>query len=417
LHPSRGSIQFIDARFEEGKVKKTERPPAPFRRPVIAALAASALAATAMAANPPQAQSQSPSQSPQPPDAPPPSQSPSQSQSKPHGHMSHMSRTQAGQAQAEQLIQRWPSASQKAAKAMLDRYGEPDVVTDEMLVWYDNGPWLRSTVYRKPVPHNFPLPHEDVLEQVVAYEVPPEKLADLARFDGSLTASRTKGELAALCGEEAANFLALNLAHDIIEGRRDVEEAREFYAEAIQALMQGRSDEYVQELRFEPQTVAATTDPDEQVIQERVAGATEEDRQGGAAAGAAAAGAAAGAAGAASVTGESTAGRSIASMLGEQFSGKTVMSSDGEKVGEVSGITSDQAGRYVASIDLEDGFLGIGQEQVTLPLSALTLAENGNLQVAMDREQIEAHARKAQGSKDSRQWQQKKLPQTERQRL
>src|ERR1700730_5479015 len=48
---------------------------------------------------------------------------------------------------------------------------------------------------------------------------------NLAVFDGSVLVDRTKGEMSARCEGEAANFLALNLADDIVHGRKDVESA------------------------------------------------------------------------------------------------------------------------------------------------------------------------------------------------
>lgn len=50
--------------------------------------------------------------------------------------------------------------------------------------------------------------------------VPPEKYEEVAGYDGSVIAERTKGELAARCDMEEANHVALNLAHEIVTGER-----------------------------------------------------------------------------------------------------------------------------------------------------------------------------------------------------
>ncbi|MGQ0560790.1 MAG: hypothetical protein ACT443_02830 [Gemmatimonadota bacterium] len=63
---------------------------------------------------------------------------------------------------------------------------------------------------------------------------PWDKFDDLAAYDGSVIAERTKGVLSARCDKEGANFLALNLAHEIVTGRRTVEDARARYAEEIE---------------------------------------------------------------------------------------------------------------------------------------------------------------------------------------
>ena len=60
-------------------------------------------------------------------------------------------------------------------------------------------------------------------KQAQAYQ---DQLDELARFNGSLVAERTRGTLTARCDSEAMNFLAINLANDIVTGKRTVEEAR-----------------------------------------------------------------------------------------------------------------------------------------------------------------------------------------------
>ena len=159
----------------------------------------------------------------------------------------------------------WHEAAQEAAKDMQEKYGDPDEVTDTRIIWHDNGPWVRTIVYKEAVQHDFPLPHPDVLEQVIHLDVPPDYFDDLAHYDGSVIVERTKGEIAARCDKEAANILALNLAHDIINDERSVEEAREFYAETIKKVMAGEQPEYTQGFTFEPPQ-QDVTNPDEAVI-------------------------------------------------------------------------------------------------------------------------------------------------------
>lgn len=132
-----------------------------------------------------------------------------------------------------EAIDEWPRYSRKTAEMFLEEYGEPDEVTPSQLIWYDNGPWKRTILHRGGPIHKFPIPHRDYLEQHIDYKVPPERFDDLAGYDGSVYRDRTKGEIGAACHEEGANFLSLNLAHDIIAGERKVEEAREDYAKIM----------------------------------------------------------------------------------------------------------------------------------------------------------------------------------------
>lgn len=134
---------------------------------------------------------------------------------------------------------------------MIEKYGQPDEATASMLIWENNDPWLRTIVYKQEIDHHFPMSHKDVLEQFIPYGVAPEMFDELARYDGSVIVERTKGEISARCDKEAANFLALNLANDILQGNKSVEEARQAYADAMKALMEGNPPENTQEFTFE----------------------------------------------------------------------------------------------------------------------------------------------------------------------
>jgi hypothetical protein len=150
---------------------------------------------------------------------------------------------------------------------MVKKYGPPDEATESMLIWHNNDPWKKTIIYREEVPHKFPKPHTDLLEQVINYQVPPDKFDELARFDGSVIVERTKGEMSARCDREEANMLALNLAHDIITDQRTVEDARKAYAENIKSFMNNKPGHYMQELQFKL-PARDTADPDKTVIEE-----------------------------------------------------------------------------------------------------------------------------------------------------
>jgi len=62
----------------------------------------------------------------------------------------------------------------------------------------------------------------------------------------------TDGEIAARCDKDEANFLAINLADDVANGRRSVDDARQFYAESMMAMMKAnKKNEYLQGFRFQ----------------------------------------------------------------------------------------------------------------------------------------------------------------------
>jgi hypothetical protein len=130
-----------------------------------------------------------------------------------------------------------------------------------MLVWNNNGPWKRTILFKKEIPHDFPAPRTDFLQQVIDYRVPPDKVSELANYDGSVIVERTKGELSARCDMEELNMLALNLANNIITGKRGVDDARAYYAKAAMESKKGKPQTYAEHLAFQIAR-GGTQDPD-----------------------------------------------------------------------------------------------------------------------------------------------------------
>lgn len=123
--------------------------------------------------------------------------------------------------EVEKIIKDWPTMSKKSVEQTVKAYGPPNEVAPSRLTWYYNRPWKRTVVFRDEIPHDFPQPHSDVIEQFIDYQVPPEKFSEIAKFDGSVIVERTKGEVSARCDMEAANILALNMMHEIATGKKN----------------------------------------------------------------------------------------------------------------------------------------------------------------------------------------------------
>lgn len=145
----------------------------------------------------------------------------------------------------------WPDMTKEVIKKTMAKYGAPHEATASMLVWHNNAPWKRTIIYKEEVPHNFPMPHVDVLQQFIDFRVNPDRYDEMAKYDGSVVLERTNGEMSARCDKEEANFLAINLAHDVANGKRTPEAARKYYADAIKQSMAGKMDPYMQKLQFE----------------------------------------------------------------------------------------------------------------------------------------------------------------------
>ncbi|MGH7928808.1 MAG: hypothetical protein ACREQV_13550 [Candidatus Binatia bacterium] len=156
------------------------------------------------------------------------------------------------------VVANWKEQPRKIAQKLIKQYGVPDEVTSDRLIWHNNGPWKRTELINEEIPHKFPEPHYDSLLQVIPYRVPPQASSELLKFDGSIVVERTRGELAARCDDETANYLALNLAHEIMNGNKSIDQARRFYAETVQ---QKKHQDYMKKFLFSVPTTDQA-DPD-----------------------------------------------------------------------------------------------------------------------------------------------------------
>lgn len=161
------------------------------------------------------------------------------------------SRDRAAIADVERILEQWPAAHKAVARQMIDKYGPPNEATATRLFWYANRPWKRTELSRDSVVHNWPAPHSDFLTQTVDYRVPPELFGEIARFDGSIVVDRTRGEVSARCDSEAANVLGINMVHELVTGKRSVEEARETSEQNTVAYNLGREAPYAERLLFD----------------------------------------------------------------------------------------------------------------------------------------------------------------------
>jgi hypothetical protein len=177
-----------------------------------------------------------------------------------------------------QIIRGWPEESREAAQLVIDKYGEPHEATETLLIWHNPGPWKRIVASKAFYRHNFPIPHEDSVESFIDYHVPVEKFTPIAQFDGSVITERTSGEVSARCHDEQANFLALNLMHDIVTGAKTAQEAREYYGKEVLDYRRKKPTPYMDGLRFTPDSRTAP-DPDTRILSdEDLKRATEEGK-------------------------------------------------------------------------------------------------------------------------------------------
>lgn len=151
----------------------------------------------------------------------------------------------------EKTIASWPMPAKASARATMAKYGRPDEIGDDALVWYNNGPWKKTIAHRLAWPHYALMVDKDYLENTIGYAAPDDMLDALSRFDNKLDADRVSAELSSRSESEAMNFLSLNLADEIVRGKRTVNEAREVYAKTVRLAAAGKSSPYLLGLRFE----------------------------------------------------------------------------------------------------------------------------------------------------------------------
>ena len=157
-------------------------------------------------------------------------------------------------------VSSWPEASKMAVDEITAKYGKPDGVTAEELFWLEKGIWKKICVTKMESKHSFPIEHTDMMQTTINYDVPEDKMDDLGKFDGSVTFDRTQGTMSARCDKEGNNFLALNLAHDIVTGKKTVVSARKAYGDIVKLKMKGGNPLYMAKLTFTPKL--NTADPD-----------------------------------------------------------------------------------------------------------------------------------------------------------
>jgi len=183
-----------------------------------------------------------------------------------HAVQDKSSATQASRDQVERAISGWPAGPHLAVEEMMVKYGPPQEVTPDRVIWHNAGPFKRIMATRQEFPHDFPITHMDYLEHTIDYKVPADKREAVHALDGSITIYPVAGELSARCDLESNNVLTLNLAHDIISGKKTVDEARKAFGEAVSNRTLGNPPPSTQTLQFQPEQQMAAANRDKTTI-------------------------------------------------------------------------------------------------------------------------------------------------------
>ncbi len=150
---------------------------------------------------------------------------------------------------ADGVVDGWNPPSAAAARRLLALYGLPDDVTRNRLTWNDKGAFKRIVVWNHPLRYRSPRDF-DLIEETVAYPTTREQAAELVSFSPALTVDTGRGEISARGSREAANLLTLNLADEVLRGRKTSAEARTAYLRILDLTAAGKSSPYTESLFF-----------------------------------------------------------------------------------------------------------------------------------------------------------------------
>ena len=164
----------------------------------------------------------------------------------------------------EPVLGNWPSEQKQVVQSLLRQYGPPTASSSDMIVWQKAGPFREVVVKKEAMEHRFPIPHKDFLTLTINQKVPVDKVSDLLAFDGSLVVDKTRGTLSSSSNSMGMSLLSLNLAKEIIDGKRTPQDARTFAAQQAQAMAKGGRPDYMRRLQFDV-AQQDTADPGEPV--------------------------------------------------------------------------------------------------------------------------------------------------------
>lgn len=149
-------------------------------------------------------------------------------------------------------IAAWPRAAHLAAISTMDKYGVPNRIRHGLLAWIGNGEWNRTIVYRYGTRYSKPNDNGRALEQTISYDIPPDKIIVLEGLDIGLRTASGGKELSAISQSEDTNYLAINLAHSVINGLLSAAQAKAIYNSTISYSNAGSPSPYMDGLLFTP---------------------------------------------------------------------------------------------------------------------------------------------------------------------
>jgi len=104
-------------------------------------------------------------------------------------------------------------------RSLTKKLGQPDELTANRAVWYDQDGFKRIEVMDEYTLHCCPEPHYDFVYSTIDLHVPKKFVRVLAESSESILLDLLKNEVSARCATLSANAVTLNYVLDVVSGR------------------------------------------------------------------------------------------------------------------------------------------------------------------------------------------------------
>ena len=104
-------------------------------------------------------------------------------------------------------------------KSLTKKLGQPDELTANRAVWYDQDGFKRIEVMDEYTLHCCPSPHYDYVYSTIDLHVPKKFVRVLAESSESILLDLLKNEVSARCATLSANAVTLNYVLDVVSER------------------------------------------------------------------------------------------------------------------------------------------------------------------------------------------------------
>jgi hypothetical protein len=141
--------------------------------------------------------------------------------------------------ESSNLLSKWRNNEPVAfVKSLTKKLGQPDELTANRAVWYDQDGFKRIEVLDEYILHCCPAPHYDFVYSTIDLHVPKKFVKVLAESSESILLDLLKNEVSARCATLSANAVTLNYVLDVVSGR--VQGSKEEYERRIKQLYKNK---------------------------------------------------------------------------------------------------------------------------------------------------------------------------------